>query len=140
MTNLVPFSGPLNDLLSGFLVRPVSFDSRDVDRPAKFRMDVYETENAYRVVADVPGIRKDDINITINGAEVAISAEAKREHAASDAEKALLNERVAGKYYRSFSLGHEIDEANAQAKYVDGVLELTLPKSPHSMPKRITIQ
>lgn len=142
MTNLTPFTSPIDDLLSGFLVRPVNFEtqSRAIDRPAPFRMDVYETENAYRVVADLPGIRKEDINITINGAEVVISADAKREQTVGDGEKALLNERFEGKYYRVFTLGHDLDEANAQARYTDGVLELTLPKSPDSMPKKITIQ
>jgi HSP20 family protein len=89
MTDLKPFTSPIDDLLSGFFVRPVNFESqsRSVDRPAQFRMDVYETENAYRVVADLPGIRKEDINITINGAEVAISADAKREKPAVMAKK-----------------------------------------------------
>jgi HSP20 family protein len=142
MTDLKPFTSSIDDLLSGFFVRPVNFESesRGVDRPAHFRIDVYETENAYRVVADLPGIRKDDINITISGAEVAISADAKHEQTAGNGEKALLNERFEGKYYRAFTLGHEIDEGNAQARYVDGVLELTLPKSPDAMPKKITIQ
>ena len=142
MTNLTPFTSPIDDLLGGFFVRPVNFESRSgaVDRPAHFRMDVYETENAYRVVADLPGIRKEDINITINGAEVAISADAKRQQPLGDGKKALLNERFEGKYYRAFTLGHDIDEGNAQARYADGVLELTLPKSPDSMPKKITIQ
>lgn len=142
MTNLTPFSSPIDDLLRGFFVRPVNFESqsRGVERPAPIRMDVYETEKAYRVVADLPGIRKEDINITINAAEVAISADAKREQTVGDGEKALLNERFEGKYYRAFTLGHEVDEANAQARYTDGVLELTLPKSPDAMPKKITIQ
>ena len=51
----------------------------------------------------------------------------------------VLAERFSGKYYRAFTLGHEIDEANAQARYVDGVLELTLPKSPDSMPRKIAV-
>ena len=140
MTNLIPFSSPIDDLLSGFFVRPVSLESRGLERPAPVRMDVYENENAYRVVADLPGIHKDAINITINGAEVAITAEAKREQTVGEGERALLSERFEGKYHRVFTLGHDIDEANAQAKYVDGVLELTLPKSPNSLPKKITIQ
>jgi HSP20 family protein len=140
MTNLVPFSSPIDDLLNGFFVRPVSFESRAWDRPVQVRTDVYENENAYRVVADLPGIRKEDIEITINGAEVVLSAEAKREQTAGNGEKALLNERFEGKYYRAITFGYDIDEANAQAKYVDGVLELTLPKSPNALPKKITIQ
>ena len=138
-TSLTPITSPLDELLSGFFVRPVTRESRG-DRPTGFRMDVYESEHAYRVVADLPGIRKEDINISIVGAEVAVTAEAKREHAVGNGEQALLQERFAGKYHRTISLGHEIDEAKAQAKYVNGVLELTLPKSANSLPKRITIQ
>jgi HSP20 family protein len=145
MASLVPFGGssaanPIDELLNGFFVRPVSFDGWNSERAAQVRMDVYETENAYRVVADLPGLRKEDIDIAINGAEVTVSAEAKREKTVGDGEKALLNERFAGKYQRTFALGYEIDEANAQAKYADGVLELTLPKSPNAMPKKIPIQ
>ena len=138
-TSLTPVTSPLDELLSGFFVRPVSRESWG-DRPTGFRMDVYETEHAYRVVADLPGIRKEDINISIVGADVTVAAEAKREHTVGNGEQALLQERFAGKYHRTLSLGHEIDEAKAQAKYVNGVLELTLPKSPNSLPKRITIQ
>ena len=140
MTNLTTFAHPLDDLLGGYFVRPASLERRVADRPAQFRMDVFETENAYRVLAELPGVRKEDINVTIEGSEVAISAEAKREQDANDVEKPLLTERFSGKYYRALTLGHEIDEANAQARCVDGVLELTLPKSPDSMPKKITIQ
>ena len=138
-TSLTPITGPLDELLSGFFVRPMTRESRG-DRPTGFRMDVYETEHAYRVVADLPGIRKEDINISIVGAEVTVAAEAKREHAVGNGEQALLQERFAGKYHRTLGLGHEIDEAKAQAKYVNGVLELVLPKSANSLPKRITIQ
>jgi HSP20 family protein len=140
MTNLTTIARPLDELINGLFVRPVNFESRGSERPVQFRMDVHENENAYLVRADLPGIRKDDINITIDGAQVTISADVKREQAAGENEKVLLTERFEGKYYRAFTLGHEIDEANAQARYVDGVLELTLPKSPDAMPRRITIQ
>ena len=139
MTQLPMLSSPLDDLLSGFFVRPMNLEPR-ADRPLQFAIDVYETENAYHVVADLPGIRKDDINITISGAEVSISAEAKRDQGTGSNWKALVSERFAGRWYRAFTLGHEIDEASAEAKYVDGVLQLTLPKSPNSLPKKITIQ
>jgi HSP20 family protein len=138
-TSLTPNAGSLDDLLSGFFVRPVTRESRG-ERSTSFRIDVYETQDAYRVVADLPGIRKEDINISVVGADLTISAEAKREQVAGDGEHALLQERFAGKYHRMLSLGHEIDESKAQARHVNGVLELTLPKSANSLPKRITIQ
>jgi HSP20 family protein len=147
-TSLTPIASPLDELLSGFFVRPMSLEQPWGGRPTGFRMDVYETENAYRVVADLPGVRKEDINISITGADVSVAAEVKREHTVGNgsgngngkAERQLVQERFAGKYSRVFSLGHEIDESKAQAKYENGVLELTLPKSASSLPKRITIQ
>ena len=140
MTSLTPFRTPIDDLFDGFFVRPVNMDRRRTERANHFSIDVFEAENAYRVLADLPGVRKEDINVTIEGPEVAISAEVKREENGNQREEALVTERFAGKYYRSFTLGHEIDRDNAQARYVDGVLELTLPKSADAMPKRITIQ
>ena len=138
MTNLMPITNQLDELLRGFFVRPMSLDPAE-RAPVQFRTDVWETEDAYRVLAELPGVRKDDINVTIDGAQVAISAEAKQERSASEKERPLLTERFAGKYYRAFTLGHEIDEGNAQARYVDGVLELTLPKSPNAMPRKIAV-
>jgi len=140
MANLMPITSQLDEMLRGFFVRPMSLDPTGQERPAvQFRTDVWESENAYRLLAEIPGVRKDDINVTIDGAQVAIAAEVKQERSASENERPLLNERWSGKYYRAFTLGHEIDESNAQARYVDGVLELTLPKSPDSMPRKIAV-
>ena len=134
---LASYASPLDELLRGFFVRPVSFGPREW-HAAQFRMDVYETENAYRLVADLPGVRKEDIDVTIVGPEVSISAEVKSQPAAEN-EKALLVERAATKYHRALTLGCEIDQSNAQARYVDGILELTLPKSADAMPNKIAV-
>ena len=100
-------------------------------------MDVEEDEKAFRVSAELPGVRKEDINVTIDGDEVAISAEMKREtQTKGKTGTALHTERYTGRMYRSFSLGHEIDQSKAQAKYVDGVLELTLPKTESEQSRR----
>lgn len=141
MANLMPITSQIDEMLRGFFVRPMSLDATTgQERPvAHFRTDVWETENAYRVVAELPGVRKEDINVTIDGAQIGISAEVMQEWNAGEKDRPLLNERFSGKYYRSFTLGHEIDEGNAQARYVDGVLELTLPKSPSSMPRKIEV-
>jgi len=96
--------------------------------PMKFRMDVTENDKEYRVLAELPGVKKEEINITINGNEVAVSAEVKHDETVSNGETMLRAERYYGKIERAFALGQEVDEATAQAKYHDGVLELTLPK------------
>lgn len=85
-------------------------------------------------------MKKDDINITIDGDTVAISAEVKHEKDVKNGDRVLRSERHYGKLYRAFTLGQAVDEAGAAAKYADGVLELTLPKKAAVQAKRITIQ
>ena len=108
------------------------------DAPAapEIRLDVEETNEAYLLRADVPGIAKDQINVEINEDVVTISVEYKRE-TTSEA-KALRIERLAGKATRSIRLPLTVDSAKAEARHVDGVLTLTLPKAAPTM-RRLTI-
>jgi HSP20 family protein len=107
--------------------------------PTQFRMDVTENDKEYQVLAELPGVRKEEISITINGNEVAVSAEVKREKDIKNSGAVLHAERYFGKLQRSFALGQEVDEAAAQAKYNDGVLELTLPKKAAAAVKRLAV-
>ena len=131
-----PFQSPFDDFFRGLFVHPMSFGSRG--EQSQFCVDVEENEKEFRVCAELPGVRKEDINVTIDGDEVAISAEMKRETESKGKSGGtpLHTERFSGRMYRAFSLGHEIDQAKAQAKYVDGVLELTLPKMASEQSKR----
>ena len=133
------FDNTLDDLFRGFFVRPVSFEGQ-ASEPALFRVDVAEKDNAYVLRGELPGVKKDDINITIDGDTVAITAEVKNEKDVKDGERVVRSERHYGKLYRAFTLGQAVDEAGAQAKYADGVLELTLPKKAAVQAKRISIQ
>jgi HSP20 family protein len=99
----------------------------------QFRMDVTENDKEYQVLADLPGVKKEDISITIDGNEVAVSAEV------DNGETVLRAERHYGTIQRAFSLGQELDEATAQAKFNDGVLELTLPKKTVAAAKRLAV-
>ena len=138
MTRYSPFDEAFDDLLKGFLVRPVGFDEKV--QQVNIRMDVAENENAYVVHAEVPGVKKEDIHVTIDGNQVTISAETKYQREQKDGEKVLRSERSYGKAYRAFTLAQDVDEANAEAKYVDGVLELTLPKKAATSAKRLSVQ
>jgi HSP20 family protein len=138
ITRYSPLDDAFDELLRGFFVRPVSFDNHGT--PAQFRVDVTENENAYTLRAEIPGVKKDDINITIDGDQVAISAESKNEKDVKDGERLLRAERYYGKVYRAFTLGQPVDESGATAKYTDGVLELMLPKKAAVSAKRISIQ
>ena len=126
---------PFDNLFRGFL-RPVRLE-QDVPQ---IKMDVKEEENAYRVHAEIPGVKKEDIQVSVEGNSVSISAEVKKESEEKQVEKLLKRERYYGKVARSFALANEIDETNASAKYTDGVLELVLPKKKGGSTKRVSIQ
>jgi len=134
-----PFNELVDDLFKGFLVRPLSYDGRAEVLP-RVKVDVAEKNGAYTVTAELPGVKKDEIQVTIDGAQVTLVAEVKREREASQDERVLHTERVFGKVSRSFTLPQEVDEAKAEAKFRDGVLELTLPKKAAAARKQISIQ
>ena len=136
MSNLV-YRDPFDDLLRGFFVRPVG--NRQSDAPT-MSVDVKERENAYAIHAEIPGVKKEDIHVAIDGAVVSISAERRDEKEVKDGERVLRSERYFGKVSRSFELPQEVDETQANAKYADGVLELVLPKKAATQAKRLTIQ
>ena len=141
ITRFDPFND-LEDLFKGFLVRPLAFEGRGdggVQLP-RAKVDVAEKNGAYVVTAELPGVKKEDIHVSIDGNEVTLEAEVKREKEATKDERVLHTERVYGKVMRSFTLPQEVDEAKAQAKFQDGVLELTLPKKAAAQRKQISIQ
>ena len=139
ITRFDPFNDLVDDIFKGFFVRPVSYNGRDEVLP-RMKVDVAEKNGAYTVTAELPGVKKDDIQVTIDGAQVTLAAEVKREKEVSRDERVLHTERVYGKVSRSFTLPLEVDEAKAEAKFRDGVLELTLPKKAAAPRKQVTIQ
>ncbi|OGA46333.1 MAG: heat-shock protein Hsp20 [Betaproteobacteria bacterium RIFCSPLOWO2_12_FULL_62_13] len=138
ITRFSPIEDAFDELFRGFFVRPISFEGQTA--PAQFRVDVTESDKAYRMHAEIPGVKKEDINISIDGEHVAISAEVKKEKDVKDGDRMLRAERYYGKVHRAFTLGQAVDETAANAKYADGVLELTLPKKAATSARRIAIQ
>ena len=133
------FGELVDDIFKGFLVRPVAYNGADTPLP-RMKVDVAEKNGAYVVTAELAGVRKDDIKVTVDGAQVTLEAEVKREREASQDERVLHTERVFGKVTRSFTLPQELDDEKVEAKYRDGILELTLPKKAAAQRKQITIQ
>lgn len=140
LTRFDPFNDLVDDLFKGFLVRPVAYEGGRGDALPRMRVDIAEKNGAYAVTAELPGVKKEDIQITIDGAQVTLAAEVKREKEAAEDERVLHAERVFGKVTRSFTLPQELDDAKAEAKFKDGVLELTLPKKAAAQRKQIAIQ
>ncbi len=128
---------PLDDLFRGFFVRPV-----DMNTPANapsIRMDVTEQPKAFVVHAELPGVKKEDIHVHVEGNQVSITAEIKQEKEVKEGDRVLRSERYFGQVSRSFQLAQDIDDNQAVAKFTDGVLQLTLPKKAASASKRLTI-
>ena len=103
-------------------------------------LEVAEKNGTYLVTAELPGVKKEDINVTVDGAQVTLAAEVKREKEAAEHDRLLHSERSFGKVTRTFTLPQELDEAKVEAKFRDGVLELALPKKTAAPRKQITIQ
>ena len=138
MTRGSLFDDFFRDMAPGFYVRPLHGDA--LPTPAQIKVDVKESEQAYTVQAEVPGVPKEDIHISIGGSVVTLRAEVKQQDSQSKDEKVLRTERYFGSVARSFQLPQDIDQANAKAKYDSGVLTLTLPKKQAGGSQRLAIE
>ncbi len=108
--------------------------------PAEIRIDVTENDKDYQVRAEIPGAKKEDIRVTVDGNFVSIAAEVKKEKEEKHGGRVLLKESYVGSSSRGFSLAHEIDSKGVVAKLEDGILKLTLPKSSGSAARSIQVQ
>lgn len=142
MSNLRLLDPAFGDSLETAIRRffsPAVFESELT--PLKMRIDVSENDGAFTVKADIPGVKKEDINVRVDGDLVQIDAETKSEKESKEnGDKVLRSERCYGSISRSFSLGQDVDETKVQAKYADGVLTLELPKKASTPSAKISIQ
>ena len=140
MANIARFD-PFNDSVEELfrrMLKPIRWESEE--QSLQIKIDVEEDDKSYKVKAEVPGVKKEDINVQIEGNQVSISAEARREKEVKDKGKVIRSERYYGSLFRSFSLSHDVDQAGANAQYTDGILELTLPTKAGSETKKLTVQ
>ena len=126
------------DIAPGFYVRPLHGDP--LPSPAQIKVDVKENDKAYTVQAEVPGVSKDEIHVSLDGNVVTLRAEVKQEDRQGSDEKVLRSERYYGAVSRSFQLPMDIDSSQAKAKYENGVLNLTLPKKVANGSQRLAIE
>ena len=135
MTRFDPFRS-MDDLFRELSMLPTMGGNAE----PQIRMDVSETEQAYMVKAEIPGVKKEDIKIGIDGNRVSIQAEIKQEKDVQQGGNLVRSERSYGQAYRSFTLPQDVDDEKAEAKYQDGVLSLTLPKKSGGGSKQLTVQ
>lgn len=134
IARLEPFSG-IEDWFRDFNLRPAL---RDWKMEPRIKVDVSETDTDYVVQAEIPGVKKEDIKVDVEGNHVSIRAELKRESEEKHG-KQLRTERFYGEQQRSFTLAHDIDDGKVSASYAEGVLQLTLPKKAGKSGRQITI-
>lgn len=139
ITRWDPFED-IDDLFKGVFLRPMRLEGQDPGQGVRIKMDVKEDDKAFTVHAEVPGVKKEDIHVSIDGNQVSITAEVKQEKEEKQGEKLLRSERYYGKVYRSFTLAQDVDQERASARYDNGVLELTLPKKAGGSQKRLTVE
>jgi HSP20 family protein len=134
-----PFSD-IDDIFRGFFLRPVRMGGGEELGLERIKVDVSEDDKAYRIHAEVPGVKKEDIKVSIDGNVVSINAEARRQSEQKDGDRVVRSERFYGTLSRSFALETDVDENQCQAKYQDGVLELVLPKKAGGRSRQISVQ
>ena len=141
MNSLVPLATRLErfDEMVRRFMRPVQMD---VNLSGEIRVDVAEVDKAYRVCSEVPGAKKEDIRVSVDGNYVSISAEVKqeKEEKAGNGSRALIKEFYYGSTSRGFTLSHDVDDKAEVVKYEDGILKLTLPKRKEAATKVLHIQ
>jgi HSP20 family protein len=141
MANIKPFDvfpTTLEDFFKGTFLRPVRFE---LDQPQmQIKLNVTRSDGAYAVEAEMPGVKKEDIHVTVDGGMVTITGEVKKDKEEKKGEQVVRSERYFGRVERSFSLPHDIDEAKVNARYADGVLKLDLPLRQKTDAKRIEIK
>jgi HSP20 family protein len=129
---------PMDELFHNFL-RPLRWENFPAQAP-QIKLDVTETDNIYTVKAEIPGVRKEDIDIRIEGNQVSLNAEVNKQSEEKKDGRVIRSERYHGFVSRTFSLGANVDQAKASAKYENGVLELVLPKRESTEGKRLTVR
>lgn len=136
-----PFSALVDDVFNDFFQRAaVPARGGDGVAVARARMDVVDKGDQYEVRVDLPGVGKDDINVSVEGARVSLHAETRKQSETRDGERVLMSERSVTSYARTFELPAEVSEEGAVARFENGVLTLALPKRQAAAAKRLAIQ
>lgn len=135
---LRPWNRDFDNLFEGFL-RPARWTEEAVSEGLVPVLDVIERDNEFVVKAEMPGVKKDEIEVSLENGVLTIGAETSSETVEKDGDRVIRQERSYGKYVRSLRIGKEINEAKIKASYKDGVLELILPKAEAAKPKKISV-
>ena len=132
------FDNFFDDMAPSFLMRPLHGDA--LPSANQIKIDVNEKDNKFYVNAEIPGVAKEDIGLSITGDIVSISAEIEQKDEQKEGNKILRSERYFGSVSRSFQLPDKVKVDEAEASYENGVLQLVLPKETGSDRKKLEIK
>lgn len=137
-----PFGALVDDVFSDFFQRSALAPASNGTAPAvtRARMDVVDKGGAFEIKVDMPGVAKDDINVTVEGPRVSLQAETRKQSETKEGDRVLHSERSITSYARSFELPVEVTEDGADANFENGVLTLTLPKRAAATGKRLPVR
>lgn len=130
------FFSDFDDMFDDFW-RPIRRESGGAFAPA---VDVTENDDAYHIRADLPGVKKEDLDISLQDGVLTINAETKQEKKEEKEGRLIRQERRYGKFVRSMRFGDSVDADKIKADYKDGVLKLMLPKAEKVKAKKIDVQ
>ena len=125
------------DVFNGFFRTPLTH--RSVSKARIPAVDVAESDTAYQVKAELPGIRKEDLDVTVDDGVLTIKAEHNDNQEQTENGQLIRQERSYGKFVRSLRLGVNVDEETIAAEYRDGVLHITLPKAKEVQPRKVEV-
>jgi HSP20 family protein len=136
ITRYNPFEDFFQDFGKGFWIKPIALPG---EAELSMKIDVKEDDKAFTVKADIPGVKKEDIQVDVDDNQISLRAEVKKEKEEKKDQKVVYSERSYGMVSRSFTLPADVDAKGAKAEYKDGVLNLTLPKKSNGSAKRVAI-
>ncbi len=124
-----------------FFNEAFNFMNDPADAMAEFspKADIVEKDKSYEVVVSIPGMKKEDVKIELNGDVLTISGERKQSHKEEN-DKVIRTEIHYGRFSRSFRLNNHVDRAAIKAEFSDGLLRLSLPKSQMAVSQTIEIK
>jgi HSP20 family protein len=141
MNTMIRFD-PFEDMMLPEMFKGRAFANNlpwPTDFAVDFKVDVSENDKEYRVMAELPGVAKDDITIAVDRDVLTIGAEVRKESVEKAGERVVRSERFMGSLRRSFSLGADVDADKVVANYDNGMLALNLPKKIPGSMKRIMV-
>jgi HSP20 family protein len=129
----------MNQLFNFSLARTSDNDSGLLDGTWSPAIDVHDAKNHYVVKADLPGLAKEDIDVTVENNQLIIKGEKKQEKK-DEKDNVIRSERFYGSFYRSLSLPTDVDGEKVKASFKNGTLEIELPKKEEAKPKQISVE